>query len=54
MFCILIQISLQFLPNGPIDKMSAWVQVMFGAKPLYEPKVIPFIDAYMYPQTSMS
>ena len=37
-FCILIQISLKFLPKGPIDKESSLVQVMVwrrtGDKPL--------------------
>ena len=51
-FCILIQISLKFVPNGPIDNKSALVQVMAwcrtGNKPLPEPKLTLFIDAYMW------
>ena len=39
--CILIEISLKFVPNGPIDNKPALVQVMawhrIGLKPLYEP-----------------
>ena len=40
-FYDLIQISLEFVPEGPIDNMSALVQVMAGRrtgdKPLPEP-----------------
>ena len=40
-FRILIQISLKFVPKGPIDNKSALVQVMAwrrsGDKPLSEP-----------------
>ena len=40
-FCILIQISLKFVPKGPINNKSALVQVMAwcwtGDKPLTEP-----------------
>ena len=42
-FCILIRISLKFVPKGPIDNKSALVQVMtchlFDAKPLPEPMI---------------
>ena len=45
---ILIQISLKFVPNGPIDNKSALVRVMAwrqaGDKPLPETQ---FTDAYM-------
>ena len=50
-FCILIQISLEFVLNGPIDNMSVLVQVMawhlFGTKPLPEPTLAQLTDAYM-------
>ena len=46
-----IQLSLKFLPKGPINNKSALVQVMachlFGAKPLPEPMLSQFTDAYM-------
>ena len=46
-----IQFPLKFAPNGPIDNKSALVQVMacrlFGAKPLPEPMLSQFTDAYM-------
>ena len=49
--CTLIQISLQFVPKGPIDNIPALVQVMacrlFGAKPLPEPMLTQFTEAYM-------
>ena len=48
---ILIQISLKFVPRSPIDNKSALDQVMAcrrtGDKPLLEPKMTQFIDAYM-------
>ena len=47
---ISIQISLKFVPNGPIDNKSALVRVMAwhqpGHKPL-EAMMIQFTDAYM-------
>ena len=50
-FCILIQISLKFVPKGPIDNKRALVQVMAwrrtGDKPLPEPMLTQFTDAYM-------
>ena len=50
-FCILIQISLKFVPKGQIDYKSALVQVMAwrrtGEKPLPEPMLTQFTDAYM-------
>ena len=48
---ISIQISLKFIPGGPIDNKSALVQVMAsrrtGAKPLPELMLTKFTDAYM-------
>ena len=50
-FCISIQISLKFVPKGQIDNKSALVQVMAwrqtGDKPLPEPMLTQFTDAYM-------
>ena len=49
---ILIQFSLKFLPKGPIDNKLALVQVMAwhrtGDKPLPEPMLAQFTDAYMW------
>ena len=51
MFCISIQISPQFVPNGTIDNKSALVQVMAwsrtGDKPLPGPMLTQFTHAYM-------
>ena len=48
---ILIQISLKFVPKSPIDNKPVLVQVMawrlFGAKPLPEPIMTMFTDAFM-------
>ena len=48
---ILIRISLKFVPKCPIDDISALVQVMAwrqtGNKPLSEPMLSQFTDAYM-------
>ena len=48
---ILIEISLKFVPNGPIENKSALVRVMAWRrtcnKPLPEPMLTQFIDAYM-------
>ena len=45
------QISLKYVTGSPIDNKPALVQVMacrlFGAKPLPEPMMTQFIDAYM-------
>ena len=50
-FCILIKISLKFVPKGPIDNNPALVQKMawrqIGEKPLSEPMLAQFTDAYM-------
>ena len=49
-FWILIKISLEFVPKGPIDNNSTLVQVMAwrqtGDKPLPEPMMTKFNDAY--------
>ena len=49
--CILIQILLKFVPKGPIDNESPLIQVMAwrrtGDKPLSEPMLAQFTDAYM-------
>ena len=51
-FCILIRISLKFLPRGPIDNRPALVQVMAwrrtGDKLLPETTLTQFTDAYMW------
>ena len=48
---ISIRISLKFVPKGPIDNKPALVQVMAwrrtGDKPLSEPMLTQFTDAYM-------
>ena len=50
-FKVAIQISLKFVPEGPFDNKSALVQVMAqhraGDKPLAEPMLTQFADAYM-------
>ena len=50
-FCILIRISLKFVPKGAIDNNPALVQRMpwrrTGDRSLSEPMLIQFIDAYM-------
>ena len=49
--CILIKISLNFVPKGPIDNDLALVQIMvwcwIGDNPLSEPMLTRFTDAYM-------
>ena len=49
--CILIHISLKFVPKGSIDDKPALVQIMAwcraGNKPLPEPMFPQFTDAYM-------
>ena len=49
--CILIWISLKFVPKGSIGNKSVLVQVMAwrwtGDKPLSEPMLTQFTDAYM-------
>ena len=50
-FCILIQMSLKFVHKSVIDNEAALVQVMAWRrtddKPLPEPMLIQFTDAYM-------
>ena len=50
-FCILIQISLKFVPEGPIDYNPALVHIMswcaIDNKPLSEPMLTRYTDAYM-------
>ena len=52
LLCILIQISLKFVPKGLNDNKTALVQVMSwrrtGNKPLFEPMLTQFTDAYMW------
>ena len=54
----LIQISLKFVPSSPVDNKPASVQVMAwrrtGDKPLPEPMLAQFTDAYMRHQGEMS
>ena len=49
-FCILVWISLKFVPTGPIDSKPALVPVMAwrrtGDKPLPEPMLTQLTDAY--------
>ena len=55
---ILIEISPKFVPKGPIDNIPALVQIMAwrrpGDKPLSEPMMGLFTDAYMRHSASMS
>ena len=50
-FCILIRISLKFVPKGPINNIPAMGQIMAWRRsddnPLFEPMLIEFTDAYM-------
>ena len=49
--CILIQFSLQFVPNGLTGKKPALVQIMAlrrtGGKPLSEPMMAKLANVYM-------
>ena len=53
-----LKISLKFVPKGPIRNIPALVQVMAwhrpGDKPLSDPMMIKFTDAYMRHSASMS
>ena len=53
-----IQISLKFIPKGTINNMPALVKIMTwrrpGDKPLSEPVMAYFADAYMCRLVSMS
>ena len=55
---ILIKVSLKFVPKGPINKIPTLVQIMAwcwsGTKPLSEPMMVKFNDAYMRHSASMS
>ena len=57
-FCISIQVSLKFVPKGLIENKTALVQIMAwrpkGNKPLSEPMLTQFTDAYMWHQGEMS
>ena len=50
--CILIRISIKFIPKGPIDYKPALVQVMnwrqTGDKPLPKPMINQLTDAYVW------
>ena len=50
-FCILIKISLKFVPKGQIKDIPALAQIMawdrISDKPLSEPMMTQFNDAYM-------
>ena len=50
-FCISIRISLKHVRKGPIANITALVQIMawrrIGDKPLCEPMLVEFTDAYM-------
>ena len=56
--CISIRISFQFVPKGPIDNMSALVQVMAwrrtGDKPLPDPRLTQSTDSYIPHSGDMS
>ena len=55
---ISIEISLKFVPKGPINNIPALVQIMAwrrsGDKPLSEPMMVNLSDAYMRHSASMS
>ena len=55
---ILIKISLKFVPKGPINNIPALVKIMAwrrtGDKPLSEPVMAQFKDAYMRHSATMS
>ena len=55
---IQIEISPKFVPKGPINNIQALVQMLAwrwtGAKPLSEPMMIQFNNAYMHHSASMS
>ena len=48
-----MNISLKFVPKGPINNITSLVQIMalalcrIGDKPLFEPMLTRFTDAYM-------
>ena len=55
---ISIKISVKFVPKGPINNITALVQTMAwrrsGDKPLSEPMMVIFTDAYMRNSASMN
>ena len=55
---ISINVSLKFVPRGQINNIPALVQIMAwrrsGDKPLSEPMMVKFTDAYMHHSASMS
>ena len=55
---ITIEISLKFVPKGPINNIPALFQIMAwrrtGDKPLSEPMMTQFNDAYMRHSASMN
>ena len=55
---ISIKIPLKFVPKSQINIIAAFVQIMArrrpGDKPLSEPVVVLFADAYVRHSTSMS
>ena len=57
-FSIWIKISLKFAPKGPTDSNQALVQMMAwhwpGNKPLSEPMLVCFTDAYMRDSAAIS
>ena len=57
-FYISIRISLKFVPKGEINNRPALVQVMdwcrTGDKPLPEPMLTQFMDAYMWHEGEMN
>ena len=56
--CIVNKSSLKFVPNGPIDNNPALVEIMawrrIGDKPLSEPMLTRFTDAYVQHSWKMS
>ena len=54
----LIQISLKFIPDCPVDNNPALVKIMawrqIGDKPLSEPMLTRFTDAYMHHKGKIS
>ena len=55
-FCILIKISLKFVPKGSIDPALVWIMDWrrIGVKPLSEPMLTQLTDAYIWHQGEMS
>ena len=56
--CVMIRISMRFLPKDPINNKLAMVQVMAwcrtGNKPLPEPMLTQLLNAYMWHYEEMS